>query len=187
MPAGQTGIELLDGIAYNLHQQLVGIAAALVDLQSAMSATQALHGQSHGGIAVVGFHLLIFEGSGDVDATGRANHKLTPCLRVEVHEDVALQLAFWQVVGTIHARLFVGRDECVDGSMLQGLVLHDGHDGSHAQSVVGAQGGALSLHPLTVDPRLYGVGLEVVCRLGCLLWHHVHVGLQDDALFVLIA
>ena len=106
-------------------------------------------------------------------------------LRVEVEQDIALQLALGQLVGTKHARLLVASDEGVDGTVLQGLVLHDGHDRGHAETIISTKRGALCLHPFAVNPRLDGVGLEVVLRLGCLLRHHVHVGLQDDALAVL--
>ena len=69
MPAGQTGLVLADGLAHHLHQQLVGVGATLVDLQSAVATTQVLHRHLHGSIVGVGIHLLVFQGSGDVDAT----------------------------------------------------------------------------------------------------------------------
>ena len=72
--------------------------------------------------------------------------------------------------------------------MLEVLALHDSHDGSHAQTVVSTERRALGAHPaLLVDIGLDGVGLEVVRAVRCLLRHHVHVGLQHDALAVLIA
>ncbi len=71
--------------------------------------------------------------------------------------------------------------------MLQVFSLHDSHDGSHAQSVVGTQGCAFSLYPVAVDICLNGVGNEVVCAVFALLRHHVHVCLQDNALAVLHA
>ena len=106
-------------------------------------------------------------------------------LGVQIHQDVTLQLALRQFVGTKHTRLFVARNQRVDRTMLQRLVLHDGHDGSNAQTVVGPQRRTLSLHPLAIYPRLYGVCLEVMCALWRLLRHHIHVRLQDDALLVL--
>ena len=68
--------------------------------------------------------------------------------------------------------------------MLQRVVLHDCHDGSHSHTVVGAERSALCSYPLTVDPCLDRIGLEVVSALEILLWHHVHVGLQNGSLAV---
>ena len=184
LPAGKTGVELFDGLADKAYHEFVGVAAALVNLQSGVAAAQALQRDAHGSVVGVGVSLLVVEGGGDVDATGGADDKLAPVLGVEVHEDVALQYVGLEVVGTKHACFLVSGDEGIDGSVTEGLVLHDGHDGCHAQSVVGAEGGATGLDPLTVNPRLYGVGLEVMGGLGCLLRHHVHVGLQYDALTV---
>ena len=79
------------------------------------------------------------------------------------------------------------RPSSLDGTMLEGVVLHDCHDGCHAQTVVSAEGGAAGLDPLAVDVGLDGILLEVVLRLGRLLGHHVHVGLHGDALAVLHA
>ena len=76
----------------------------------------------------------------------------------------------------------VGCDQSLNGSVLQVFSLHDSHDGSHAQSVVGTQGCAFSLYPVAVDICLNGVGNEVVCAVFALLRHHVHVCLQDNAL-----
>ena len=158
-----------------------------MNLQARVAATQTFQRHLHGHVVGVGLHLLVFEGGGDVDATGTADDELAPSLGVEVHQDVALQLVLGQVVGTKHARLLIGGDKCVDGAMLHILCLHHGHDGGHAHAVVGSQGGATGLHPVAVDPRLDGVGLEVVGALGRLLRHHIHVGLQDHALAVLHA
>ena len=71
--------------------------------------------------------------------------------------------------------------------MLQGLILHDSHDGRNAETVVSAEGSALSLHPLTVNPCLDRVSLEVMGRVGSLLGHHVHVSLKHHCLAVLHA
>ena len=187
LPAGQTCVEFLDSFADDTYHQFVGIGTPFVNLQSRVSAAQALDGDAYCGIVLVGLHLLIVERGGDVDTASASDDEFSPVLGVEVQQDVALQLTLGQVIGTIHARLLVGGYQRVDGTVLQVFRLHDGHDRGHAQSVVGSQCRALGLHPLAVDPRLYGIGLEVVCRLRRLLWHHVHVGLQDDAFTVLHA
>ena len=128
-----------------------------------MSAAQVLDGHLHCDIVSIGLNFLIVQRSGNVDAAGRADDELAPVLGVEVQQDIALQFALGQVVGTIHARLLVGSDEGINGTVLQILGLHNGHDGGNAQTVVGAEGRALGLYPFAVNPRLDGVGLEIMC------------------------
>ena len=184
LPASQTGLAFLDGFTHHAHQLFVGIGASLVNLQSGVTATESLECDFHSCILRIGLHLFIIQRGSDVDTTGRANHELAPCFGVEVEEDVALQFSGGQCIGAEHARFLVGSDECLHGTVLHVFGFHHGHDGSYAQSVVSTEGRSLSFYPFTVNPRLDGVGLEIVSALGSLLWHHVHVCLQDDALAV---
>ena len=187
VPGAETSVQLVDGVEHDASHQFVGVAATFVNLQSGVTAAQSFHRDADGDVILVGLHLLIVQRGGDVDATGRADDELAPVLRVEVHQNIALQFALRQLVSTIHARLFVACNQSVDGSVLQVLSLHDSHDGSHPQTVVGTERCTLGLHPLAVNPRLDGVRLEVVVRLRRLLRHHVHVGLQDNAFLMLVA
>ena len=66
--------------------------------------------------------------------------------------------------------------------MFEGLVFHDSHNGGNTESVVGSEGGSLCLHPFAIDISLDWIGLEVVCAVGRLLRHHVHMGLKYNAL-----
>ena len=187
MPAHQTCLVVDDCKLHEACHQLVGVGTALVDLESTVTALESLEGDSHCGVAAGGLHLVILACAGNVDTTGAADDKLAPRLTVQIEQDVALHLTLGQVVGAIHARLLILGDEALDGTVLEGVVLHDRHDGSHAQTVVSTQRGAAGLDPLAVDVGLDGVDLEVVLRLGSLLGHHVHVGLHGDALAVLHA
>ena len=185
VPAGQSCLALLDSLSNEAHHQFIGIASTLMNLQSGVSTTESFECHLHGHILWVGLHLFVFQCSGEVDSTSRANHEFPPCLRVEVQQDVTLQLPFRKVVGTIHTRLLIGGDQCLHRTVFQGLVLHDSHDRGHTESVISTKGCSLCLHPLAIDPRLNGIGLKVMRTLGCLLRHHVHVSLQDHALSVL--
>ena len=68
--------------------------------------------------------------------------------------------------------------------MFQVFGFHHSQDSGYAQAIVCTQCSSFSLHPLTVNPGLNGICLEVVGGLGSLLWHHVHVCLQDYTLTV---
>ena len=106
-------------------------------------------------------------------------------LRVEVHQDVTVQFAFRQSIGTKHACLLISSDQSLHRTMLQTLVLHDSHDGCYTQTIVGSEGGALGLYPLTIYPWLDGIGLEIMGTLRCLLRNHIHMSLKDDTLLLL--
>ena len=71
--------------------------------------------------------------------------------------------------------------------MGQGAVFKDGHDGGNRHTIVCAKGRSRGLHPFTLNASDDGVSLEVVCRLGRLLRHHVHVSLQRDAFAIFVA
>ena len=116
----------------------------------------------------------------NVHAAGGTDNKLALGLIVEVEQDVALQGAGLEIVDAIHAGLLVNGEDGLQRAVLEGLVLKDGHSGGYAHAVVGAEGGALSLHPVAVDVCLDGVGQEVVGGILSLLGHHVHVTLQGN-------
>ena len=149
-----------------------------------MATLQALDYNLNGCVFLVGLYLLIVECSCDVDTTSRTDNELAPCLRVEVEQDVAIEFALGQVVGTEHAGLFVVSDESLNGSVYEGLVLHNRHDGSYADTVVGTESSALCLNPFAVNVCLNWVGLEVVVAVIALLRYHVHVSLKDDTLAI---
>ena len=184
VPCGEACSVLGDCLMYKTCHELVGIAASLVNLQARVSALQSLDNNLDGSVVLVGLHFLIFECGCDVDTACRTDNKLAPCLRVEIEQNITVEFALGQVVGTEHTSLLVGSDESLNGSVNEGLVLHNGHYGSHTDTVVGAESGSLSLNPFAVYVCLDRVGLEVVCALVALLRHHVHVSLQNDALAV---
>ena len=186
VPGGQTGAERGDGSVYQTYHLLVGVGAAFVDLQTGVAAAQTFQCHFASRLLIVG-HFLVAQCGGDVDAAGRTDDELTPELGVEVEQDLTIQLAFGQIVGTIHARLLVGSDESLNGTVFQVSALHDTHDGSNTDAVVTSQGRALSLYPSVLNIGLDGIVDKVVCTVGCFLRHHVHVGLQQHRLTVLHA
>ena len=156
-----------------------------MDFQTRVSATQTFYRHLHGSIVGIRLHLFIIKGGSHVDTASATYHELAPVLRVEVHEDIAVEFIGRQPIGAKHARLFVSGNQGLNRSVLQGLILHDGHNGSHAQTIICAKRSALGLYPLTVDPRLDGIGLEIMGTFRCLLRNHIHVSLQDDAFLLL--
>ena len=90
-----------------------------------------------------------------------------------------------QAESAIHAGFLVLGNQGFQWTVLQVLGLQDSHDGSHTQAVVGTQRRTPGLYPITIDEGFDRVPGEIVHGIIVLLRHHVHVGLQDNALPVL--
>src|SRR5574344_1297039 len=104
-----------------------------------MTATQSLESHFHCCITSLGLHLLIVEGGSDIDTAGTTDNKLAPMLRVEVAENVAMEFTFGQVVCSIHTGFLVSGDKTFHWTVLECLVFHNCHDGSHTQTVVSTE------------------------------------------------
>ena len=88
-------------------------------------------------------------------------------LRVKVDEDITMKFTFRQVVCTVHTRFLVSGDKTLNRSVLQCLVFHYSHNGSHTKSIVSTECSTLSPNPtFIVDISLQWVGLEVMCTFG---------------------
>ena len=176
--AGQQGQEDARG-------QLVGVGPAEDDVHPGMSALAALDGQAPA-LVLGGLFLAAVAGACDgVQSAGAADVKFAFGLGVEVDQDVAFQDAGLEQAGAGHAGLLVIGDQHLDRAVLDFRGFQDGERHGDAQSVVGAERGALGLEPVTVHPGLDRVGLEIVDRVRVLLGDHVHVSLEDHALPVL--
>ena len=116
----------------------------------------------NGCIAFFRCNLLIFGSGGKVHTTGRSNHHFALGFVIEVQQDVAFQCVAVHIIHTAHGRFFVHRDKSFQWSVLQRIVFHNRHDGSHGHAVVGAERCTFGFHPFAIDVGLYGVGLEVV-------------------------
>ena len=149
-----------------------------------MTASQSLKRNLQCGILRVSLDILVFQLGCNVNTASASYDKLAPCLGVEVQQNVGIEDVLRQSVGSEHACLLIGCDESLYWSVLQVLSLHYGHDGCNADAVVCAEGCTLCPYPFAVNVCLDGVVLKVVCALGRLLWHHVHVCLQQYGLAV---
>ena len=187
MPEGEAGFEVGDGVLHDACHGLVGVASALVDFEARVATEESVEVELYGRVGGVGSLLLVFERGVHVHAACRADNHFAFRFVVEVQENFTFDDIGLHVVHAVHRSLLVGRDEALDGTMLQRVVLHDGHDGSHGHAVVGTERGALGAHPFTVDVGLDGVSFKVVVAVSGLLRHHVHVALERHALAVLHA
>ena len=92
-----------------------------------------------------------------------------------------------EIAGTGKSSFLVHREEALQRSVLNGLVVQDGQSGSHANAVVGTQGGAITYQPTVLNKGFDALGVEVELLVAILLTHHVHVCLQADTGGIFIA
>ena len=107
-------------------------------------------------------------------------------LRVEVEQNLSLQQATLQAKGTIHAGLLGSGNKTLDRAVLYAIILHNGQDSRYADTVISTERCAVSRHPLAIDICLDGVVDKVEHLVVILLWHHIHVSLNNDTLSILI-
>ena len=152
-----------------------------------MASAQSLYGDAELLHVLVDAFRLEAELSVGIQAAGAAHIQFSLCLGIHVDEDITFKYAALESLGSGHAGLLVDSEEGLYRSVRDVLGLEDGHCHGAADTVVGSEGGALGLYPLTVDVCLHRVFLPVVLYVVVVLRHHVEVALEDDALAVLHA
>ena len=130
---------------------------------------------------------LILQHGSDVDTTCATDVEFTFILRVEIEQDITLQCTFLKAESTIHARLFILRNEHFQRTVLQVLSLEHRHGSCYTQAIVGTQSRTFSLHPIAIHIGFNWVFCKIMYCIIVLLRHHVHVGLQDDPFAILHA
>ena len=119
LPAYQTGIVVLNGLAHYARHQLVGIGPAFMYLTTGMAAAKTLQAHPNRDVVCLCFLLLILQLGRDVDASGAAYDKLSVGLFVEIEQNVTVQRIGREIVHTVHTRLLVGRNQGFNRAVLQ--------------------------------------------------------------------
>jgi hypothetical protein len=158
-------------------QQLDGVGPLLDDLHARVPALQARHLDEEGparGLLPAGVEL-----AHHIDAAGAADKKSALFLGVDVQQDLALELVRLHRVGPVHAGLFAGGDEHLNGRVGDVLAVQDGQTAGHGDAVVPAEGGAVRPQDVSLDLQDQRVLGEIVPGPFDLLADHVHVPLED--------
>ena len=151
-----------------------------------MTTLAALHGNLQRLIALCWSSLPSANLLGVYIRTARAtNIQLALGLRVEVEQNITLQDAALQAESTIHTSLLSRCDKTLDRTVSHAVILKDCEDCSHTDTIVCAKSCAVCSHPLAIDVSLDWVVDEVKHLVVVLLWHHIHMRLQNDTLSVL--
>ena len=120
------------------------------------------------------------------ERAGAAHAHGVLCLRVHIDHVLGLQHASLERGSADEADLLVARNEDLERTVLEVLVLQHSEAHGDAHTVVTAEGGARRLQVLTVDARDDGILQEVNDHVVVLLAYHIHVSLEADHGLVLV-
>ena len=179
-------ISLPDGVLEEAEKHLHGITTTEIDVHTGVATLETGEGELVGDGTLLRLLLLIAERCGDVHATGAADEDLAHHLGVEIDEVLALDVSSDQLVCADHTLLLVDGEDRLDGAVLQRIILEDCQRDRITDTVISTEGGVASGDPLAVDVGIDRVLLEVVIRLGGLLRHHVHMGLEGHHRVILV-
>ena len=166
---------------------LVGVGAVQGDVHAGVAALQALDGYLQAFAAFGRIVLAEFEAGLDIQAAGAAYAQFAFFLGVQVEEDVSLQQAGSQGIGSVHAGFFRVGGQKLQGTVLDGGIFRGGHRQGQADAVIGPEGGAVCRHPFAVHVGADGVFQEIVPAVRSFLGYHIHMALQDHSFAVLHA
>ena len=167
-------------------EHLHGITPTEVDIHAGVAALEAGEGDLVGDSTLLRLLLLVAQRCGDVHAAGAADEDLAHHLGVEVDEVLALDVSSDQLVSTDHTLLLVDGEDRLDGAVLQRLILKDRQRDRISDTIIGTEGGVTGGDPLAIDVGIDRVLHKVVIRLGRLLRHHIHMGLEGHHRVILV-
>ena len=118
-----------------------------------------------------------FASSRCFDSAGTADAKCAFFFVVKIEKIFGLQQTAGERRSPCEPALLVNGKNELQWTMSDVIALHHSQCGGDAHSVVGAQGRAIRLQPVSVPYHLDRVGIEVMDRPFIFLAHHVEVAL----------
>ena len=154
----------------------VAVAALQVDIAAGVTAQQAGDVEREGATGLV----LARDraGVGNDDAAGAADGGNALFLGVKVNHGAGANLGLVERLGADQASLLVGGEYALEGRMGNRIVVEHGKHKRDGDTVVGAQGGAVSGEDAVLDDQVDTVGRKVVLNGAQLVAHHIDVALQ---------
>ena len=131
-------------------------------------------------------YLLIVHLCQRVYSTGTADEYLSVVLGVEIDETFAMKISVFEFECTCESGLFVHRKEALYSGVCESVVCDSRQAHRHTYSVVATQCGATCFKPIAIYIGLDRIYQEVVFHVTVFLADHVHMGLKDDALVLLV-
>ena len=161
------------------HQLPDRVAAALLDVVSAVAAHAAADAHFQGLIALFEGFSVEFEDGGSIQTAGAAHKELAFVLRVQVDEGFGIEKARFQAEGAVHAGFFRDGEQALQlsGGKVAG---QKGQAGGNAYAVICPKGGVLGHHPAVFYHVRDGLGFEVEVKTGVFLANHILMGLQGQ-------
>ena len=158
-----------------------------MDVASGVSSLAPLDFYFQSDVPFFGLHLLVGESSGSINSSGASYVELAFRLRIQVQQVFSFEPSRLERIGTVHAGLFINREERLQRRVNDRLVCKDSHRSSHADTVICTKRGTVCSHPFPI--LLYiclnSIFLEIKDLVAVLLRHHVHVSLENHTGMVL--
>ena len=162
------------------------IGVTLVDPHARVAAQQTTEGNgqclaAHNRLFPLGLVAVVEEVTASAGVTQRAQR-----FPVQIDQIVAIQILGINVHG-VHTIFFVGGEDGADGAVTQGVVLQQVQAHRHADTVVGAQTGAICGQSHTIVDDLDRVVHGIVGDTLFANTHHIHVRLEDHTRYIFTA
>ena len=161
----------------------VAVAALQVDVGAGVATQQAGDVEREGATGLVLAH--DGAGVGNDDAAGAADGGNALFLGVKVNHGAGANLGLVERLGADQASLLVGGEYALEGGVNDRIVIENSEHQSDGDTVVGAQGGAVSGEDAVLDDQVDTVGRKVVLNRAQLVAHHIDVALQHHGRGVL--
>ena len=120
-------------------------------------------------------------GVGNNDAAGAADGGNALFLGVKVNHGAGANLGLVERLGADQASLLIGGEYALEGGVSNRIVVEHSKHQSDSNTVVGAQGGAVSGEDAVLHDQVDTVGRKVVLNRAQLVAHHIDVALQHHS------
>ena len=183
----QSQVSLLQFLAKEAHQLLVGIRTVLINIIARVATHQTFHHYLAGIIAGRNRRNIKRKFGYGVCTAGATYKDLTFVFRVEIDQIISTHKVGFHTNSATQTGFLIAREHTFNRSVLNVVALKRSHLHCYADTVISSERGTFSLEPFAINIGLNGVFLEVELNVGILLTHHIHMALQNNRRTIFIA
>ena len=110
-----------------------------------------------------------------------ADKEFALVLRIEIYQHITRHETRLHTLCTRQACFLVACENALQGAMAEGAVGKNCHFHSTTYTIISAESGSTSTHPLAIDVCLNGILEEVEVNIVVLFADHIHVTLQNNS------
>ena len=183
----QSQICLLQLLAEEAHQLLIGIRTVLVNIIARVTTHQTFHHYLASIVAGRNRRNIKGEFGYSICTAGAAYKDLSFVFRVEIDQIISVHKVGFHTDSTAQTGFLIAREHTLDRSVLDVVALEHSHLHCYADTIISSKRGTFCLEPFAINIGLNGIFLEVELNVGILLTHHIHMALQNDRRTTFIA